>query len=396
MIRTLRKLTKQARLGRPFNRQPSGRRGSTSVQTLRAEIPDMDFTAPSTIAAASGYTLDPAQAEALRHLDRVARSALAGPPEITGGRRGIYLWGPPGRGKTFLMDCIRTSLSGRVIRMHFHEFFRFLHCELHTRYRGQSKPVQSFVADNLGSVDVVCFDEFHVHDIADAMILQAFLDALMRLPVHVVLTSNYPPQKLLSDPQFHERFGYGIELLESNFDILPIDDSRDYRERGAEGAENFLHPLGPAAETLLAAAFKAVGDHEGGFSGHAMILDGRKVQCHARGSAAAWFTFHALCGTERSYLDYLTLADRFSLIVLSDITARELNKPFAAQRFVWLIDVLYDRGIRLMLSSEQPILDLLGSVDGAHDLFRTASRLKEMAARATPLPKGTSLAHHSN
>ncbi len=351
----------------------------------------MTFPLPSDQAVRRGIRADAAQAEALARLDRLIGEAWQPEPSRwtlgrrkaeQAGRRGVYLWGPPGRGKTLVMDCAYAAAPEPKARVHFFAFFRELYRDLHTRFRGSAEPARLAVHERFAGRKVVCFDEFHVHDIADAMLLQAFLAEIVALPARLVFTSNYPPGGLLDDSRFRQRFAQGLSLLETRFEVIGVDGGFDYRTtRGQGEGELFVHPLGEAAERRLLALFL---EAEPGMRlplppEPPLDLGGRPLAVTACGRRAVWTSFEALCAEARSSGDYLDLALRFDTVILSGATAHAMAHPWTAQRFVWLVDILYDAGITLALSSERPIAELVANAGAAADLGRLASRLAEMA-----------------
>ncbi len=344
-------------------------------------------------AARRGIRPDPAQIEALSALDALARDASAVPvrkpffrfgrqPE-TSARRGVYLWGPPGRGKTFLMDCAHDAVSVPKVRLHFFEFFDDLFHDLHGRLRGKPDAVRNHVRERFSGCRWIAFDEFHVHDIADAMLLKAFLEAVLALPAHIVLTSNYPPTGLLDDSRFRERFRSSIDLLQSRFEVMELDGGADYRMRAWTETDLLIGSMGDAANAHLARLFR---ENEASNGGNGAIeptiyrLRGRDLVCESVGERTIWVSFDSLCGTPRSDGDYLTLAKDFDALLISGITAAALRHPSVVQRFIWLVDVLYDRRIGLALSSERSVFDLLDGAAVNADTPRLVSRLREMAS----------------
>jgi len=334
-------------------------------------------------------TLDHAQAAALDRLQQLSDELgtfraprqstlrrLFSPPEVP---RGIYLWGGVGRGKTFLMDAFFAS-SGvrRKKRVHFHAFMREVHAELTTLTR-EPDPLAVVAARIAARWRLVCFDEFHVSDIADAMILGRLLSALFTAGVVFVMTSNYRPDRLWPDGLQRERFLPAIALLEQWLDVVEIDAGVDYRLRALTHMPTYHTPAGPPSEAALANAFEAMAS--GPDEDAAISIDGRTIRAKRRAGSVAWFDFAALCAGPRSQRDYLELAQRFAVILLSDIPRMSAATADQARRFTWFIDILYDHRVKLLASAEAPAEELYLEGPNAQDFPRTASRLVEMRTR---------------
>jgi len=334
-------------------------------------------------------TLDYAQAAALDRLQQLAddlaafkearESALRrlfSPPEVP---RGVYLWGGVGRGKTFLMDGFCASVGiRRKTRIHFHAFMREVHAELAT-LKHEPDPLAIVATRIAARWRLVCFDEFHVSDIADAMILGRLLAALFTAGVVFVMTSNYRPDQLWPDGLQRERFLPAIALLEQRLDAIQVDAGIDYRLRALAHMPTFHTPSGPASEAALRAAFDAMAsgpDEEG-----RIAVDGRTLVAKRRAGSVAWFDFAALCAGPRSQRDYLELARRFAVILVSDIPRLSAATADQARRFTWLIDILYDHRVKLLASAEAPAKELYPESPDARDFERTVSRLVEMRTR---------------
>ena len=334
-------------------------------------------------------TLDYAQAAALDRLQQLAddlagfkearESALRrlfSPPEVP---RGVYLWGGVGRGKTFLMDGFCASVGiRRKTRIHFHAFMREVHAELAT-LKHEPDPLAIVATRIAARWRLVCFDEFHVSDIADAMILGRLLAALFTAGVVFVMTSNYRPDQLWPDGLQRERFLPAIALLEQRLDVIQVDAGIDYRLRALAHMPTFHTPSGPASEAALRTAFDAMAsgpDEEG-----RIAVDGRTLVAKRRAGSVAWFDFAALCAGPRSQRDYLELAQRFAVILVSDIPRLSAATADQARRFTWLIDILYDHRVKLLASAEAPAKELYPESPDARDFERTVSRLVEMRSR---------------
>lgn len=339
--------------------------------------------------SARGYTLDGAQrraAERLARLDeawaqykharRNALLKLVARPEIP---RGVYLWGAVGRGKSFLMDCFFSAVPLiRKTRIHFHEFMRGVHREL-DEVKGTADPLDEVGRRIAQRARLICFDEFHVSDIADAMILHRLLAKLFELRVGFVMTSNYAPQALYPDGLHRDRLLPAIELLRSRLDVVQLEGGVDYRRRAMEHIETYLQPAGPAAERRLEAAFAQVAEADD--DDPVMEIEARRIRARRRAGGAVWFDFDVLCGGPRSQNDYLEIARRFHTVLLSNVPRMSAAQSSEARRFTWLVDVLYDHRVKLIASAEAAPEALYTAGALAGEFERTASRLAEMQSR---------------
>ncbi|WP_025597599.1 cell division protein ZapE [Burkholderia sp. WSM2230] len=328
--------------------------------------------------AARGIVPDAKQRYAI-----AALAALPGPAigDTQPPYQGVYCHGLPGRGKSLVVDTVFELADCRKRRLHFHEFLREMNQRLVNEPRGDDR-LGSVSKQWLGGIELLCFDEFHVHDIADALLMGRFLDTAIRLGTRIMLTSNYAPDGLLSDPEFHERFVPTIEQIKRHFRVIHFDGARDYRFGGeAHPSPRFFSPLDAAAGNALRDLFLR---HEssGALEATKVSAAGRPLIARAVGAAILWADFEALCVANRSHLDYLDLAERWQGFIVDNVHTGWLRKPHTLQRLVWLVDILYDRKRALFIASDQPIHAALRSLEGAHDLSRTLSRLAEMESRA--------------
>ncbi|MGE5170592.1 MAG: cell division protein ZapE [Rudaea sp.] len=334
-------------------------------------------------------TLDHAQMAALERLSQLAdelvafkaarRSALArvfgGPPVP----RGVYLYGGVGRGKSLMMDAFHATVPiRRKARVHFHAFMRDVHAGL-AAHKSEVDPLSAVAAQIAHRYRLICFDEFHVDEIADAMILGRLLAGLFERGVVLVMTSNYAPEGLWPNGLLRERFIPAIALISERLDVVEVDAGVDYRLRMLGHVETFHVPAGPPADAAMEAAYEAMrtGPEE---STH-LTLDGRTLAARRRGGSIVWFDFKTLCDGPRSQRDYLELARRFAVLFVSDIPRLGTAAADAARRFTWLIDILYDHRVKLVASAAVPAGALY--VEGPHvtEFARTASRLAEMHTR---------------
>lgn len=292
--------------------------------------------------------------------------------------KGVYLWGAVGRGKSFLMDAFyRCVPLVRKRRVHFHPFMREIHRELES-LKGTEDPIAAVAARTARRYRLICFDEFHVSDIADAMILGRYLQQVMDRGVQFVMTSNYHPDRLYPDGLHRARFAPAIALLKERLDVVEVDNGTDYRRLKMEKLE--AYHVGAGGEAPLERIFAELKDVEE--EKQALDVEGRKIPYRRRAGGLVWFDFATLCGGPRSYADYVDLAQRFHTVILSGVPRMSARHADAARRFTWLVDVLYDDRVNLVVSAEAPPEALF--TEGAHsaEFQRTASRLHEMRSTA--------------
>jgi cell division protein ZapE len=293
--------------------------------------------------------------------------------------RGVYLWGGVGRGKSFLMDSFYLVVPVvRKTRLHFHEFMRGVHREL-DELKGIADPLDEVARRIAKKYRLICFDEFHVSDIADAMILYNLLKALFENGVSFVMTSNYEPDALYPDGLHRDRMLPTIALLKEKMDVLNVDGDTDYRKRVLEQVDAYHMPLGPKAEQEMKEAFDRLAftaDEE-----PRIEVEGRQIPCLRRAAGIIWFDFATLCGGPRSQLDYLEICSRFSVIFLSGVPVMSPAMSSEARRFTWLVDVLYDHKVKLLMSAEAPPEDLYKAGMLSAEFQRTVSRIIEMQSR---------------
>lgn len=290
--------------------------------------------------------------------------------------RGVYLWGGVGRGKSFLMDSLYSVIPvRRKTRIHFHEFMRGVHRDL-DELRGVSDPLDEVARRIAKKYRLICFDEFHVSDIADAMILHRLLMALFERGVVFVMTSNYRPDTLYPDGLHRDRILPAIALIEENLDIIDVDGGIDYRTRTLEQTRMYLTPLGAETDRALRKAFASVAEVSD--DDPRLEIETRTIRALRRAGGVVWFDFATLCGGPRSQNDYLELADRFHTVVVSDVPQMSAASSSEARRFTWLVDVFYDRRIKLIISAAVPPEELYTAGALAHEFQRTVSRLREM------------------
>lgn len=338
------------------------------------------------ILADRGYHSDPSQLMAVdrlqqaydewaaylsRRSSRLRRMILH--PDLP---RGMYLWGGVGRGKSFLMDSFYAVIPlKRKTRVHFHEFMRDVHRALDEQ-KNVEDPLEIVAAKIARRFRLICFDEFHVSDIADAMILYNLLKALFDRGVCFVITSNYHPDGLYPDGLHRDRMLPAIELLKAKLDVINIDAGIDYRRRVMEQVDAYKTPLGPAADSALLHAFVSIA--EAGEEDPRITIESREISCVRRAGGVIWFDFATLCGGPRSQNDYLDIAHRFHTVILSDVPQMSAAMSSEARRFTWLIDVLYDHRVKLLMSAAVPPEQLYTDGVLSNEFHRTVSRLIEM------------------
>lgn len=291
--------------------------------------------------------------------------------------RGLYLWGGVGRGKTMLMDLFYECLpADDRLRMHFHRFMHRVHRDLRD-LAGTANPLQQ-VADRFArESSVLCFDEFFVSDIGDAMILAELLEGLFRRGVTLVATSNVRPNLLYRDGLQRRRFLPAIALLEKHTRVFEVGGDVDYRLRVLERAEIFHAPLDREAELSLQRSFEALAP-EAPERDVVLEVEGRPLRARLVAEDVAWFEFAELCEGPRSQNDYIELARCFHAVLVSNVRRFTTRNEDAARRFISLVDEFYDRGVKLILSAEVPVNELYAGERLRFEFERTESRLLEM------------------
>ncbi len=293
--------------------------------------------------------------------------------------KGVYLWGGVGRGKSFLMDSFYSVVPVvRKTRLHFHEFMRAVHREL-DELKGVADPLDEVAKRIARKYRLICFDEFHVSDIADAMILYNLLRALFDNGVSFVMTSNYAPDTLYPDGLHRDRMLPTIALLKAKLDVLNVDAGIDYRKRALEQVDSYHTPLGAAADAALRHAYASIA--ESADEDQRIRIEEREIRCLRRAGGIIWFDFATLCGGPRSQNDYLEIASRFHTVILSGIPIMSAAQSSEARRFTWLIDVFYDHKVKLLMSAAGAPEELYTQGMLANEFHRTVSRIIEMQSR---------------
>jgi len=290
--------------------------------------------------------------------------------------RGVYMYGGVGRGKSFLMDCFFTSVPlARKTRLHFHEFMREVHREL-AELKGVVNPLHELGARIARRHRLICFDEFHVADVTDAMILHRLLDSMSEHRVSIVTTSNFHPDGLYPNGLHRDRILPAIALLKDRLEVINVDNGTDYRQRTLEQVRLYHIPLGPVADAAMSEAFERLAEARD--EDPVLRIEHRELRARRRAGGVVWFDFKVLCGGPRSQNDYLEIATQFHTVLLSDVPQMSPRLASEARRFTWLVDVLYDRRVKLILSADVPAEGLYTEGPLAHEFPRTVSRLAEM------------------
>jgi len=368
------------------------------------------------------FESDPSQIEVLNHLDRL-HGEIENYRQYRQGKinrlvtnfgagkrppRGLYIWGSVGRGKSLMMDAFfNVSTLKRKRRVHFHQFMREIHREMRA-HTGEEDPLDAVSTKIAKQLRLLCFDEFHISDIADAMILGRLLELLTAKGVVLVMTSNYKPDDLYPNGLQRARFLPAIELLNRELEVLEIAGERDHRRRILESIPVFHTPATAAANVALGKAFSAMSKAGYAVDG-AITIGNRPIAFIRRAKGVVWFDFAELCMKPRSQVDYLEIAGQYHTVLVSNIPQLHArNRADVVRRFTWLVDVFYDQRVKLICSAETApewlvVDDRVGGAGAANsagalggvnndargdatlmvsaEFARTVSRLREMQSK---------------
>ncbi|MFG6666745.1 cell division protein ZapE [Halomonas sp. HNIBRBA4712] len=354
------------------------------------------------------FQFDAAQENAVKHLQRLYDNLLAAPSTtpktvvankglkarmagLVGKKKttdeppvprvsGLYFWGGVGRGKTYLVDTFYEALPfPDKMRTHFHRFMQRVHNELN-HYKGEKNPLELIAGKFASEARVICFDEFFVKDITDAMILANLLEALFKRGVVLVATSNIVPDDLYKDGLQRARFLPAIDLLKRHCEVVNVDSGVDYRLRALERAEIFHFPSDEAAERELSRSFKEIAG-QAGEEDAPLEVNHRVLKTRRLHDNVAWFDFRALCDGPRSQNDYIEIAREFHTVLVSDVPQMSAKTEDQARRFINMVDEFYDRGVKLLMSADVAVESLYTEGKLSFEFERTLSRLQEMQSR---------------
>jgi len=295
---------------------------------------------------------------------------------------GLYLCGPVGRGKSMLMDLFFATAPGRrKRRVHFHAFMLEMHDRIEQERRDKTRePIAKVAADIAGEAALLCFDEFQVDNIADAMILERLFTALFDAGIVVVATSNRAPDELYEHGLHRERFLPFVELLKQKLYVLELDSGRDYRLARLVGKPVYHMPLGAATHRALETSFAELTDGAAGERTN-LVVKGRTLAVPRAARNVAWFSFADLCAEPLGTADYLALAERYAAVIVEGIPRLAREQRNEARRFNILIDTLYEARTLLVASAEIPPAEIYAAGDGVFEFRRTVSRLIEMQSQ---------------
>jgi cell division protein ZapE len=348
--------------------------------------------------AAGTLRPDPAQEAVVARLDALARAlapAAGTKPNGLLGRlglgraqaprppTGLYLHGPVGCGKSMLMDLFHAHAPlAAKRRVHFHAFMLEVHQRLHEQRRagGGEEPIAPVARALAADARLLCFDEFTVFNIADAMILGRLFESLLERGVVVVATSNLPPERLYEGGLNRDRFLPFIDILKDRLEVVALE-SIDYRRARLRDMALYHHPLGPETDARLEAAFAALTDDAAG-EPEELAVGSRRLVVPRAAKGVAWFGFAELCERPLGAADYLALTDRYDTLILNGVPVLTPDRRNEARRLITLVDALYERRIKLVIGAAAPADGLYAAGEGAFEFQRTASRLAEMQSRA--------------
>jgi cell division protein ZapE len=338
------------------------------------------------------FTADPAQKAAVMHMQRLFEKLIEQPhkPNVLLSAiksvlnikskqqiKGLYFWGGVGRGKTYLVDCFFECLPfENKTRIHFHRFMQNIHKEL--KLLGNIENPLKIIAQRLSEkTRILCFDEFHVSDITDAMLLAGLFEALFERGVVLVTTSNQHPDQLYQGGLQRERFLPAIELIKQFTEIVNVDSGVDYRLQFLDHAEIYHSPLDDRADAMLEDDFVHVCPDEGEID-RVLEIEGRTIQTVRCGDGVVWFDFKALCDGPRGAADYIEIARQYQTVLLANIPVMDDHDNDMTKRFITAVDEFYDRNVKLIITAEAVPDGIYKGTRLAEAFKRTISRLEEM------------------
>lgn len=341
------------------------------------------------------FQYDAAQENAVKHLQRLFEDLQNKPLPVTGFKKvlnrwkrvvakqqsktvqGLYFWGGVGRGKTYLVDTFYDCLPFKnKMRVHFHRFMHRVHEEMKT-LAGQADPLKIIAKRFADETCIICFDEFFVSDITDAMILGTLFEELFAHNVTLVATSNIIPDELYRNGLQRARFLPAIKLINEHCDVVNVDSGIDYRLRTLEQAEIYHHPLDEQAVTNLDTYFKQL-SVEAGKVGKEIEINHRMLTTVQESDGVAHFEFSELCESARSQGDYMELSRLYHTVLMANVTQMNVDCDDAARRFIALVDEFYERKVKLIISAEVPMEELYSHGGLEFEFKRCLSRLQEM------------------
>ncbi|WP_322110991.1 cell division protein ZapE [Steroidobacter gossypii] len=338
-----------------------------------------------------GYQRDPVQERVVAHLDDLRERLLA--PQPKGGllkgllsrkdhqlQKGLYIWGGVGRGKTWLMDLFFHTLPFKERqRSHFHRFMQTVHDEL-KKHQDRADPLELIAEKITRKTRIICFDEFFVSDIADAMLLGNLFRGLFERGVTLVATSNVPPDDLYKDGLQRARFLPAIKLIKENTEIVHVDSKTDYRLRLLERATTWFDCRDPKTGTALVNLFESMAGEPGAIDA-TLTLNHRRLHAKRHAGDVIWFTFKELCDGPRGQADYIEIARCYHTVFVTDIPSLGIESENQTRRFITLIDEFYDRAVKVIVSAERPVTELYHGAKLKFEFERTQSRLIEMQSQ---------------
>ncbi|MEE4244918.1 MAG: cell division protein ZapE [Kangiellaceae bacterium] len=294
--------------------------------------------------------------------------------------KGIYFWGGVGRGKTYLVDTFFDSLPIKLKkRLHFHRFMHEMHYRL-KKFKGESNPLEKIADEVAKDTLIICFDEFFVSDITDAMILGGLFKAFFARGISLVATSNIPPERLYWNGLQRERFIPAIKLVQQFTTVFNLDGGVDYRLRTLEQADIYHYPMDEAAQQNLEFSFEHLATEIQPDKTHIMV-EGRRIETKRVAEGVVWFDFNAICNTPRSHADYIELSRCYHSVLVCDLYSMSDDNNDTMRRFISMVDEFYERKVKLIIAAETKMEEIYTGKGLAFEFKRTLSRLQEMQSK---------------